>query len=238
LRVALVTGAGRGIGAAVAERLSRVALVVVVDRDREAADRVAAATGGEAAEVDVSDAEAVEALVAGIVERHGRLDWACNNAGVTGIEAPFQEYPRRVFDRVLAVNTGGVFGCMQAELARMAAQGEGSIVNVASGSASLGVPGHSAYVASKHAVAGLTRTAAIEYAPRGVRVNAVAPGLVPTPAMEGVDLDEFAASHPIGRAVEAAEVAEVVAWLLESAPAALTGALIPVDGLMAQVPGH
>jgi NAD(P)-dependent dehydrogenase (short-subunit alcohol dehydrogenase family) len=239
LRVALVTGAGRGIGAAAAERLSRSALVVVVDRDGEAAERVAAEVGGEAAAVDVSDAEAVEGLVAGIVERHGRLDWACNNAAVTGIEAPFEEYPRRVFERVLAVNTAGVFGCMQAELRQMAAQGEGAIVNVVSGSASLGVPGHAAYVASKHAAAGLTRTAAIEYAPRGVRVNAVAPGLVLTPALEGADLREFAAAHPIGRAVEAAEVAEVVAWLLETAPASLTGALIPVDGgLMAQVPGH
>jgi NAD(P)-dependent dehydrogenase (short-subunit alcohol dehydrogenase family) len=239
LRVALVTGAGRGIGAAVAERLSRSALVVVADRNGEAAERVASGVGGEAVAVDVSDPEAVDALVAGIVERHGRLDWACNNAGVTGIEASFDEYPRRVFERVLAINAGGVFACMQAELRQMAAQSEGAIVNVVSGSASLGVPGHAAYVASKHAAAGLTRTAAIEYAPRGVRVNAVAPGLVLTPAMESVDLAEFAAAHPIGRAVEAAEIAEVVAWLLESAPAALTGALIPVDGgLMAQVPGH
>jgi NAD(P)-dependent dehydrogenase (short-subunit alcohol dehydrogenase family) len=239
LRVALVTGAGRGIGAAVAERLSRGAIVVAADRDGASAQRVAAAIGGEPATVDVSDAEAVSALVTGIVERHGRLDWACNNAGVTGIESPLDEYPHKVFERVLAVNTGGVFACMQAELGQMAAQGEGAIVNVVSGSASLGVPGHSAYVASKHAVAGLTRTAAIEYAPLGVRVNAVAPGLVLTPALEGVDLGEFAAAHPIGRAVEAAEVAEVVGWLLEAAPAALTGALIPVDGgLMAQVPGH
>ena len=239
MHVALVTGAGRGIGAAVAERLSGAALVVAADRDGEAAERVAGAVGGEAVEVDVSDADAVDALVAGIVERHGRLDRACNNAAVTGIEAAFEAYPRRVFTRVLEVNAGGVFACMQAELRQMADQGAGAIVNVVSGSASLGVPGHSAYVASKHAVAGLTRTAAIEYAARGIQVNAVAPGLVLTPAMEGLELDEFASAHPIGRAVEAAEVAEVVAWLLESAPPALTGALIPVDGgLMAQVPGH
>ena len=111
-------------------------------------------------------------------------------------------------------------------------------MNIASGSSGLGVAGHAAYVASKHAVAGLTRTAAIEYAPHNIRVNAVAPGLVETGAVTGFEVSAFAAAHPIGRAVTADEVAEVVAWLLESAPAALTGAVIPVDGgLTAQVPG-
>jgi NAD(P)-dependent dehydrogenase (short-subunit alcohol dehydrogenase family) len=234
VRVALVTGAGRGIGAAVAARLAQGSVVVVADRDHEGAERTAAAIGGEAAVVDVADADAVDELVAAIVARHGRLDLACNNAAVTGVEADFAEYPQKVWERVLAVGAGGVFACLRAELRQMAAQGGGAIVNLASGASSRGVPRFPAYAAAKHAVAGLTRTAAVEYAPRNVRVNAVAPGLVET----GRAVPAFAAEHPIGRAVTAQEVAEVVAWLLESAPAALTGAVIPVDGgLTARVPG-
>jgi NAD(P)-dependent dehydrogenase (short-subunit alcohol dehydrogenase family) len=243
VKVALVTGAGHGIGAAVARRLAAGAVVVLLDRDPEAAEGVSAAiaaAGGQAevAQADVSDVEALAAAVAGVVERHGRLDMACNSAGVTGLPADLADYPDRVFRRVLDVNAVGVFASMQAELAQMAAQGSGSIVNIASSAAGLGVGGHSAYVASKHAVAGLTRTAAVEYAARNVRVNAVAPGLVGTGMAAGVDEDAFAAAHPIGRAGRADEIAEVVAWLLELAPAFLTGAVIPVDGgLTARVAG-
>jgi NAD(P)-dependent dehydrogenase (short-subunit alcohol dehydrogenase family) len=127
---------------------------------------------------------------------------------------------------------------MQAELTVMLRQGSGSIVNIGSSASRLGVAGHGAYVASKHAVAGLTRTAAVEVAGRNVRVNAVAPGLVDTGMTAEIDEAAFAAEHPIGRASTAAEIAEVVAWLLESAPATLTGAVIPVDGgLTAKVAG-
>jgi NAD(P)-dependent dehydrogenase (short-subunit alcohol dehydrogenase family) len=191
----------------------------------------------EAQVVDVSDFEAVDALVAGILERHGRLDCACNCAGVTGIKAEVADYPEAVFRRVLDVGAGGVFACLRAELRAMAPRGAGAIVNVASGAASLGVPGSSAYVAAKHAVAGLTRTAAIEYAARGVRVNAVSPGLVLTGAVD-LDTERFVAAHPSGRPVTPEEVADVVAWLLLDAPPQLTGALIPIDGgLTAQVAG-
>jgi NAD(P)-dependent dehydrogenase (short-subunit alcohol dehydrogenase family) len=243
VRVALITGGGNGIGAAVAMRLAPGAVVVVLDRDGEAAERVAGAIGesggvAEAAEADVSDAEAVAAVVVGVIGRHGRLDYACNSAGVTGIEAQLADYPERVFRRVLDVNATGVFACMQAELSAMLRQGSGSIVNIGSSASGLGVAGHAAYAASKHAVAGLTRTAAVEVAAHNVRVNAVAPGLVDTGMATGVDQAAFAAEHPIGRASTAAEIAEVVAWLLESAPATLTGAVIPVDGgLTAKVAG-
>jgi NAD(P)-dependent dehydrogenase (short-subunit alcohol dehydrogenase family) len=253
-RVALVTGGANGIGAAVATRLAASgATVVIADRDLDGAERtatridaaaspesrgrVAAAGRVEACGVDVSDFDAVDALVAGIVERHGRLDCACNCAGVTGIKAELADYPEAVFRRVLDVDAGGVFACLRAELRSMAPRGAGAIVNVASGAASLGVPGSSAYVAAKHAVAGLTRTAAIEYAARGIRVNAVSPGLVLTGAVD-LDTERFVAAHPSGRAVTAEEVADVVAWLLLDAPPQLTGALIPVDGgLTAQVAG-
>jgi NAD(P)-dependent dehydrogenase (short-subunit alcohol dehydrogenase family) len=243
VRVALITGGGHGIGAAVAKRLATGSVVVVLDRDGEAAGQVVAAIGesggvAEAVEADVSDVDAVTAAVAGVVDRHGRLDYACNSAGVTGIEAQLTDYPERVFRRVLDVNATGIFASMQAELTVMLRQGTGSIVNIGSSASGLGVAGHGAYVASKHAVAGLTRTAAVEVAARNVRVNAVAPGLVDTGMAAGIDEAAFAAEHPIGRASTAAEIAEVVAWLLESAPATLTGAIIPVDGgLTAKVAG-
>jgi NAD(P)-dependent dehydrogenase (short-subunit alcohol dehydrogenase family) len=137
----------------------------------------------------------------------------------------------------MEVNAGGVFACMRAELRAMARQGAGSIVNIASGAATLGVAGSGAYVASKHAVAGLTRTAATEYAARGIAVNAVSPGLVLTDAV-ALDNDRFLAAHPSGRPVDPEEIAATVAWLLLEAPPSLTGALIPVDGgLTAQVAG-
>jgi NAD(P)-dependent dehydrogenase (short-subunit alcohol dehydrogenase family) len=243
VRVALVTGAGRGIGAAVALRLARGALVVVLDRDGAAAEETAAGIvrgGGtaEPLEADVGDPDGIDAAIDRLVERHGRLDQACNCAGVTGVEERVEDYPTQVFRRVMDVNATGVFACMRAELRHMARQGSGAIVNVGSGAGMLGVPCHSAYAASKHAVAGLTRTAAIEYATAGIRVNAVAPGLVATGLVAGRDTQAFIDAHPIGRPIEASEVAEVVAWLLESAPAALTGAVIPVDGgLTARVPG-
>jgi NAD(P)-dependent dehydrogenase (short-subunit alcohol dehydrogenase family) len=218
-------------------------VIVVLDRDIETAERIGGAIregGGvaEAVEADVSDVAAVAAAVTGVVDRHGRLDYACNSAGVTGIEAQLADYPERVFRRVLDVNATGVFAAMQAELTVMLRQGSGSIVNIGSAASGLGVAGHAAYAASKHAVAGLTRSAAVEVAGRNVQVNAVAPGLVDTGMAAGIDQAAFAAEHPIGRAATAAEVAEVVAWLLESAPASLTGAIIPVDGgLTAKVAG-
>jgi NAD(P)-dependent dehydrogenase (short-subunit alcohol dehydrogenase family) len=237
--VCLVTGGAGGIGAAIARRLAGTgATVVIADRDEAGARQVAdGIVGAEARALDVSDAEAVEALIDDVVARHGRLDCACNCAGVTGIRADTGDYPAAVFRRVLAVNAEGVFACMRAELGAMEKRGSGAIVNIASGAATLGVAGSAAYVASKHAVAGLTRTAATEYAVRGIAVNAVSPGLVLTEAVD-LDTDSFVAAHPSGRPVDAEEVASVVAWLLLEAPPQLTGALIPVDGgLTAQVAG-
>ncbi len=179
---------------------------------------------------------------------------------MTGVLAPLGDYPPRVYERVMAVNAGGTFACMRAELRAMAAgagrpqtrgaraagargatarkaSARGAIVNVASGSASLGAPGASAYTASKHAVAGLTRAAAVEYADRGIRVNAIAPGLVPTAAV-ALDAERFTAAHPIGRAATTDEVAAVACWLLGEQAAYVTGAIVPVDGgLTAQVAG-
>lgn len=241
--IGLVTGGAGGIGAAIARRLAAAgATVVICDRDQDGARGVAeeiAATGrdAEARALDVSDPGAVDDLVDSIVDRHGRLDFACNCAGVTGVRAETADYPDAVFRRVMEVNAAGVFACMRAELRALARRETGSIVNIASGAAALGVAGSAAYVASKHAVAGLTRTAAIEYAARGISVNAVSPGLVLTDAV-ALDTDRFVAAHPSGRPVDPEEIAATVTWLLLEAPPSLTGALIPVDGaLTAQVAG-
>ena len=241
-RVAFVTGGGRGIGAATVRRIAREGVAVAVaDRDGAAAEEVAAgvrAAGGRALaiEVDVSDTAAVAAAVDRAAEWGGALQLAYNNAGVTGVQAEVADYPDAVFWRVQRVNVGGVLACLRAELRHMLAHGGGAIVNAASGAAVAGVARSSAYVASKHAIAGLTRTAAVEYAHRGIRVNAVAPGLVRTGLVEGLDAAAFAAAHPAGRAAEPEEVAEAVWWLL-NAPY-VTGAVLPVDGgLTAYVPG-
>lgn len=239
-RVAFVTGGGRGIGAATARRIAREGVAVVVaDRNLTAAREVADSLTGPAlaVEVDVADPAAVDTAVAMAVEWGGRLDFAYNNAGVTGVRAPVADYPDDVFWRVQRVNVGGVLACMRAELRHMLVAGGGSIVNAASGAGLNGVACASAYAASKHAVIGLTRTAAVEYAARGIRVNAVAPGLVRTALVDDMEQSDFIAAHPAGRSAEPDEIAEAVWWLLDRA-AFVTGVVLPVDGgLLAHVPG-
>ncbi|MGB3440703.1 MAG: SDR family oxidoreductase [Actinophytocola sp.] len=236
-RVAFVTGGGRGIGAATARRIAREGVAVAVaDRDLDAARAVADDIGGLALHVDVSDTAEVAAAVDRTVAWGGGLHLAYNNAGVTGVRAELADYPDDVFWRVQRVNVGGVLACMRAQLPHLLAAGGGAIVNAASGAGLGGVARSSAYVASKHAIVGLTKTAAVEYAARGIRVNAVAPGLVRTGLVGG--LDDFAAAHPIGRAAEPEEVAEAVWWLLDDRSSFVTGTVVPVDGgLLAAVPG-
>jgi NAD(P)-dependent dehydrogenase (short-subunit alcohol dehydrogenase family) len=237
-RVALVTGAGSGIGAACVHALAAAgAHVVAGDLDVDAAKRIAETVtdaGGSclAVSVDVVDPVSVEAAVDAAVSAFGALQLAVNNAGVAVPRVPVHEFPLADWDRVLAVNLTGVFHSMHAELPAILAAGGGAIVNMTSALGLVGYPGSAAYVAAKHGVVGLTKTAALDYARRNVRVNAVAPGFVDTPMMNDGSRKGRAAAllQPIGRFGTATEIAAVVMFLLSDAASVVTGSVYTADG--------
>lgn len=234
-KVALVTGGGSGIGAACARMLaSRGATVAVADVDHAAAKTVASAIGGAAFPVDVTDPAQCTELVARVVAELGGLHIAVNNAGIGGAHEPVQDYDVEMWRRVMAVNLDGVFYCLRAELAHMVAAGTGAVVNMASIFAVAGQWSLPAYVAAKHGVLGLTRAAALDSATKGVRVNAVGPGVIRTPLVD-THQDEagkraLAAGNPSKRLGEPDEVAELVTWLCSDAASFCTGGFYPVDG--------
>lgn len=241
-RAGLVTGAGSGLGRASALALAaRGASVVVADRDGDAAAAVVAeigAAGGRARPetVDVTDPEACVRLVAACVDAYGGLDLAVNNAGTTGLTGSVVDYPLEAWRSTMAVNLDGVFFSMRAELPVMVAAGHGAIVNVASGAGIMGFAGLPAYVASKHGVVGLTKSAAIECAPRGVRVNCVCPGSARTPMLEGFMGGDpkiermMTAGVPLGRLATPEEIAAAIVWLCSDAASYLIGHALVVDG--------
>jgi NAD(P)-dependent dehydrogenase (short-subunit alcohol dehydrogenase family) len=241
-RVALVTGAASGIGRASARLFAEAgAKVVVADIDRPGADETATlitAAGGEAlaVTVDVADGTSVKAMVDAAVERYGRLDIAHNNAGIMGAGADIIDMDDAVWQRGIDVMLTGVFLCMKHEIPHMIAQGGGAVVNTSSGAGLIGFPGQANYVAAKHGVIGLTRSAALEYIGRGVRVNAICPGTARSRMVdEWIDGNaeaeaEVAALHPIGRIAEPEEIARAALWLASDAASFVVGTALPVDG--------
>lgn len=238
-KVALVTGGSSGIGEACVHTFARRgARVVVVDMNEEPGKKVAAAVredGGEALflKVDVADPEAVEKMVADTVATFGRLDVAVNNAGIGGEQQLTGEYSIESWQSVIDVNLNGVFYCMRYQIPQMLEQGGGAIVNMASILGVVGFATAPAYVAAKHAVVGLTKTAALEYGKQGIRVNSVGPGFIKTPLLSSIDEDTqtyLAGLHAVGRMGESQEVANLVTFLASDEASFLTGGHYGVDG--------
>ncbi|MBM9468509.1 SDR family NAD(P)-dependent oxidoreductase [Nakamurella leprariae] len=238
-RVALVTGAASGIGRAVATLLAaNGAAVLVADRAGDAAESVVreiTEAGGVARSFagDVTDPDSVAAMVAA-AGAMGPLRIAVNNAGISGTGGPVGEYPLELWRRVIDIDLDSVFLCLRAELPAMVAAGGGAVVNVSSVMGAVGTQEISAYVAAKHGVVGLTKTAALEYAAHGVRVNAVGPAYIDTPLLtgrfEGERLEALRLRHPLGRLGTAEEVAQLTAFLVSDAASYITGSYHAVDG--------
>lgn len=235
-RTALVTGASSGIGAAICQQLaSEGCQVIAADLDFSGAQAVALSCGSlvQPVMLDVTDPDAVADCIEQIIQHHGRLDMAVNNAGIGGMSLETGEYPLDEWHRVLAVNLHGVFYCMKYQLKAMQAQGSGAIVNMASILGSNGWAGSAAYVAAKHALVGMTKSAALEYAAAGIRINAVGPGFIETPMLAAIKPEDYASLvglHPVGRLGTAAEVAELTCFLLSERASFINGSYHLVDG--------
>jgi NAD(P)-dependent dehydrogenase (short-subunit alcohol dehydrogenase family) len=241
-KVALVTGAASGIGRATALTFAREgAKLIIADMNADGGQQTVhmiSENGGEAifVQVDVSNATEVEAMISKAVETYGRLDCAHNNAGVGGSRTTVTDCPEADWHRIISINLTGVWLCMKYEIPEMLKHGGGTIVNTASIMGLVATGFNPAYMASKHGVVGLTKSAALAYAQSGVRVNAVCPGYIRTPMVEGLPWyneereAELISNHPIGRLGKPEEIAETVVWLCSDAASFVTGHTMTVDG--------
>ncbi len=242
-KIITVTGAATGIGEGSARVIAREgATVIVSDIDLKGAEETAqriVAAGGKAIAVrtDVSKAEEVQALVDLALKEYGRLDGAFNNAGISGPSTPLIDYPDADFDKVQSTDLRSVWLCMKAQIRQMLKQGGGAILNTASIGGLVGKPQISAYIAAKHGVIGLTKTAALEYGSQGVRINAVCPGVIRTPMLDALikggqmgTEEQWNSLQPIGRLGTVEEIGELAAWVLSDRASLLHGQSIAMDG--------
>ncbi|EKD53770.1 MAG: short-chain dehydrogenase/reductase SDR [uncultured bacterium] len=246
-KVALVTGAASGIGRATARAFANIgAKVAVVDWNKQQGEETAATIrdqGGDAKFIyaDVSKASDVENMVSSAVKHFGRLDYACNNAGIAGAMAPLHEYSEEKWDEVININLKGVWLCMKYEMPAMLKNNSGAIVNIASTFSLTAAPEHYGYVASKHGVIGITKCAALEFIKKGIRVNAICPGGTETAQIEECRrlnpemIGPILAKHPIGRLADPSEIAKAVIWLCSDESSFAVGSILRMDGgLLAQ----
>jgi NAD(P)-dependent dehydrogenase (short-subunit alcohol dehydrogenase family) len=241
-KIVLVTGGSSGIGRATALAAHRqgAKAVIVADLNNGPEGAVAKikSVGGEALfiQTDVSKPAEVQTLMSKVLESYGRIDCAVNNAGIEGAMASTADCTEENWDRIMAINLKGIWLCMKYEIPPMLKQGTGAIVNMSSVLGLVGLPGYAAYAASKHGVAGLTKTAALEYAPAGIRVNAVCPGATRTPLLDRMiggkaEVEAWLLSkEPIGRLGNPEEIAEAAVWLCSGAASFVTGHTLTVDG--------
>jgi NAD(P)-dependent dehydrogenase (short-subunit alcohol dehydrogenase family) len=241
-KVALVTGAGSGMGLATAKAFAEAgAAVVLADIGEHAVRSVAEELGSAshqaiAVRCDVTDEDEVAAMIEQAVSTFGRLDAAFNNAGVQSLPVETADASGEEFDRVNAINLRGVWNCMKYELRQMREQGSGAIVNNSSIGGLIGIPGRAIYHASKHGVIGLTRSAALEYASRGIRINAICPGAIETPMVadmivrERISQEDLLKHQPTGRLGRPEEIASAVLWLCSPGAGFVIGHALAVDG--------